>query len=187
MKKRYQNRYNGGINQIIDEADQITKELGDIAFVGAVAVYLHTKNKSRVTSDLDFAAAGSLSDDYLEEQGYTKHEERGKPVIRTPRGFKIDIYRRDVGEIPVQQIINTAKSVLVGKNKGRGVVKIANLEVLIVAKYRSPRVQDHADLYDIAKTKLSVIDWKSLQSLTKSDHEFQAIRTTVDQYSRLIR
>lgn len=185
MKNRYRNRYNDGINQYIDEAVQITKELGDIAFVGAVAVYLHTKNKSRVTSDLDFAVASPLLDGYLEEKEYTKRQEHGNTVIRTPRHFKIDIYDKDVGDIPVQDIINTAKIVSIGKNKGRGIVKIANLEVLIVAKHKSPREQDHADLYDIAKTKFSEIDWTSLQALIKSDYKFQEIKTTMNQYYRM--
>jgi hypothetical protein len=180
MKSRYLNKYNNGINQIINEAAQITNELGNIAFVGAVALYFYTKNKSRTTSDLDFAAASSLSDDYLEEKGYPKRYEHGKPTTRTPRGFKIDVYRKDVGDIPVQDIIDTAKSVSVGKNKGRGTIKIASLEVLIVAKHRSPRDQDHADLYDIAKTKFSEIDWQSLHSLTTSDVEFQSIKATMN-------
>jgi hypothetical protein len=187
MKNRHQNRYNNDINQYIDEAVQITKELVDIAFVGAIAVYLHTKNRSRATSDLDFAAASSLTESYLEEKGYVEFEEHGKPVTRTPppRRFKFDIYRDDVGEIPVQKIINTAKNISIGKNKGRGIVKIANLEVLIVTKHRANRPQDGEDLQDIAKTKFSEIDWPSLRSFAKTKYEFQEIKTTMNQFHKM--
>jgi len=64
-------------------------------------------------------------------------------------------------------------------------VKITSLEVLIVTKHRSPRDQDHEDLYDIAQTKFSEIDCLLLQSLTKSDHEFQVIKTTMNQYYKM--
>jgi hypothetical protein len=77
-------------------------------------------------------------------------------------------------------MIDTAKSIPRGK-KGE-TVKVANIEVLIVTKYRANRPQDLADLYAIAKTRFSKIDWSSLQLLTESDIEFQTIKTMMNQY-----
>ena len=70
------------------------------------------------------------------------------------------------------------------KIKEEELLKIASLEVLIVSKHRSPRDQDHADLYYIAKTKFSEIDWESLQRLTSSDVEFQSVKTTMKELHR---
>jgi hypothetical protein len=176
------NRYGDIRNQISNEAVQIAKELGNIAFVGAAAVYFHTKSdRSRTTHDLDLAMATPISNEYLEEKGYRIFEERKKEKsIWTPRNSHVDIFTEDVGNISVKYIINTAKSIPVGK---RGeIVRVANIEVLIITKYRANRQQDAADLFAIAKTKFSEIDWSSLKSLTKSDYEFQDIKTTMNQY-----
>ena len=177
--KRY--RYDGRY-QNINEAVQITKELGNIAFIGAIAVYFHTKSeRSRNTHDLDFVMTTPLSNEYLEEKGYRIFEERKKEKsIWTPRNSQIDILTEDVGGIPVQDIIDTAESIPVGK---RGeIVKVANLEVLIVTKYKANRPQDAEDLHAIAKIKFSEIDWSLLKSLTQSNYEFQDIWTTMNQY-----
>lgn len=187
-KSKYESKKYNEINQnqIVKEAIQITNELGNIAFIGAIAVYFHTKgNRSRETHDIDFAMTSNMSNDYLREKGYTIFKEHGKEVTRTPRHFKIDIYRDDVGDIPVQDIISTAKSVSVGKGKSKNIVKVANLEVLIVTKYRANRPQDGADLYDIAKTKYLEIDWPSVQSLKESEHEFQEIKTTMNRFYKM--
>ena len=166
-------------NQLRNEAVQITKELGDITFVGAVAVYFHTKgNRSRGTRDLDFAVATKIPDDQLLEKGYKIFEERGKKVIRTLRGFKIDIYSKDVGGIPVQDIIHRAKTISADKRGNK--IKVASLEDLIITKHRASREQDSEDLYEIAKTKLHEINWQLLQSITKSELEFSEIKTTMN-------
>jgi len=52
------------LNPYIEEAVLITKDLGDVTFVGAVAVFLHTK-KSRESKDLDFVVAEQITREHL--------------------------------------------------------------------------------------------------------------------------
>jgi Nucleotidyl transferase of unknown function (DUF2204) len=166
--------------QLANEAVRITRELGDVTFVGAVAVYFHTKGaRSRATRDLDFAVAIPITPEQLREKEYKIFQEGKKERIRTPRNYKIDIYTGDVGEIPVIDIINRAKSVPVGKS-GKNSVKIMCLEDLIITKHRTPRGQDAEDLFEIAKTKFFEIQWSLLQSLTKSEYEFSEIKTKMN-------
>lgn len=171
--------YEGNRNQLANEAVHITKELGDVTFIGAVAVFFHTRGlRSRESRDLDFAVAIEIPDEQLLEKGYKIFEERGKTIKRTPRGFKIDIYSEEVGDIQVKDLIHRANTVPVGK-KGINRIKVASLEDLIITKHRARREQDDEDLYDIAKTKFSEIKWSLLQTLVKSDYEFNDIKTTM--------
>jgi predicted nucleotidyltransferase len=175
----YQLRNNNTTTQeLVREALQITRELGDVVFVGAVAVYLYTK-RTRTTRDLDFAVASKITNDKLTKKGYPIFQEKGKDVRRSPRGYKVDIYDRDVSKIPVETIFQTAKEIKVDK---RGTtIKVASLEALIVAKHTasSPsRPQDDEDLYGIAQTNFNRINEESLKQLV-DQHKFHVIMTTM--------
>jgi len=168
------------MNELIREAIEIVNDLGDVIFIGAIAVMLHTKI-TRESMDLDFAVTKELTDKFLEDKKYFKFEENGKSVRRTPRGYKIDIYRNDVSRIPLKSVIDTAKEIQVRKNQA---LKAASLEVLIVAKHRAARLQDSDDLRTMAKRKFKEINWKSLEELADSDVEFKAIRTEMTYFSK---
>jgi predicted nucleotidyltransferase len=176
MDKKYSNRSTR--NLLSNEAVLITKELGDITFIGAVAVFFHTRG-SRESRDLDFAVATKIPNEELLDKKYKIIEGRRKPTILTPRSFKIDIYTKEVGDIPVKDIIHRAKVVPVGK-KGVNKVKIASLEDLIITKYRDNREQDIEDLIEIANTEFHNIDWSLLQSLTKDKVEYTNITNTMN-------
>jgi len=163
------------MHELLREALLIKNDLGNVVFVGAVGVLAHTKF-GRESLDLDFVAAEELSDEFLEEKEYFKHGERGKEVRRTPRGYKIDIYTKDLNEIPVNIIVSTAKDVSI--NKKNDTLKVASLEVLIVTKHRAGRLQDNDDLSDIARKKFKEIQWTQIQSLT-TDVEYANIRTAM--------
>ncbi|MGI0059154.1 MAG: hypothetical protein ACREBJ_05240 [Nitrosotalea sp.] len=95
------------MNDLVQEALQIVEDLGDVVFIGAVAVMLHTQI-TRESADLDFAPVRDLTDEFLKEKEYFQFEENGKLVRRTPRGYKIDIFTRDVSGIPLSDVIRTA-------------------------------------------------------------------------------
>ncbi|MGI0006729.1 MAG: DUF6036 family nucleotidyltransferase [Nitrosotalea sp.] len=154
------------MNDLVQEALQIVEDLGDVVFIGAVAVMLHTQI-TRESADLDFAPVRDLTDEFLKEKEYFQFEENGKLVRRTPRGYKIDIFTRDVSGIPLSDVIRTAVDISLGK-KGK-TLKIASLETLIVAKHRAARFQDADDLRTMATRKFKEIDWQSLERLTNSE------------------
>jgi hypothetical protein len=139
---------------------------------------LHTK-KGRESRDLDFAVAIPLSNQFLEDRGYFVHKEKGKDVRRTPRGFKIDIYSRDLNGIPVETIAKTAVEILVNRKKN-WTVKASSLEVLLISKHRAGRNQDTYDLKLLAQERFNDINWKTLKSLTRDETEFQAIKTALE-------
>ncbi len=165
------------MNPLIQEAISITKDLGDVTFLGAVAVLLHTKS-GRQSRDLDFAVATPITDKELEEKGYFKRMEGGEEIRRTPNNYKIDIlYRRPINEIPISVIIKNAIYIPVNKNMK---IKVVSLETLILMKARTSRDQDIEDLMYISKQKYNKIDWEKLKSLTKSQTEFINIRTAIN-------
>jgi hypothetical protein len=139
---------------------------------------LHTK-KGRESRDLDFAVAIPLSNQFLEDRGYFVYKEKGKDVRRTPRGFKIDIYSRDLNGIPVETIAKTAVEILVNRKKN-WTVKASSLEVLLISKHRAGRNQDTYDLKLLAQELFHDINWKTLKSLTRDETEFQAIKTALE-------
>jgi hypothetical protein len=169
------NKQNYGINTLIPEAIEISKELKCVVFVGAVGVYLHTRT-TRESRDIDFAIATNISDEELREKGYKINLERHKARIYSPRDVKVDIYRNDVNNIPVTKIFQTSKDIQAARNK---IIKAASLEVLIVTKYRTSRPQDMEDLSDIVLNKYSVIDWEALRTFTYDEHEFEMIKTSL--------
>lgn len=167
------------MKELVREAIQISKELNEVVFIGAIAVYLHTKT-TRESHDIDFAIASKISREELLEKGYNIYQERGKEIIRTPRYTKVDIYTDDVSGIPVNEIIKTAVDIEVNK-KGE-IIKIASLEALIVAKHRASRPsrpQDTEDLRDIALRKYNIINWELLKTFIKDEYEFENIKTTM--------
>lgn len=161
------------MNPYIEEAVLITYDLGDATFVGAVAVFLHTK-KSRESQDLDFVVAEQIPREKFLNLEYKFVEENGKERIYTPRNYKIDVYdSRELNEIPLQRIIDTRATIPVDK-KGT-IVNAICLEGLIVTKHRANRDQDHEDLSLIAMYCYRNIDWKILKTFTKNDLEFRQI------------
>jgi hypothetical protein len=163
-------------HRLLREAILITKELGNVVFVGAVGILLHIgKGKGRESRDLDFAIAHHISDESLFEKGYIKYPRRGKTEYYSPRGFKLDIYPTDLNHVPVNIIIDTAKTFVLDRYK---TVKAASLEMLIILKYDANREQDNEDLHRIAIYKLQEINWEGLQSLVNnySEYEFDNIK-----------
>lgn len=105
------------MNPYIEEAVLITKDLGDVTFVGAVAVFLHTK-KSRESKDLDFVVADQITREQFLHLKYKFINENGKERIYTPRNYKIDVYHsRDLNNISLDKIIETRAIIPVDKKK----------------------------------------------------------------------
>ena len=170
------------MHQLIREALNITKELGSVTFVGAVAVFLNTKS-SRESLDLDFAIANPITDEELIDKGYKILEENRKIKKYTPRGYKVDIYdSRDLNEIPINTIIENSTEFTV--NKKGDIVKAMNLETLIVSKFRANRDQDNYDLKVIAQVRSNEINKERLRNLVKNEHELSEIETTMRYYAK---
>jgi len=103
------------LNPYIEEAVLITQDLGDATFVGAVAVFLHTK-KSRESQDLDFVVAEQITREEFISLKYRFINENGKEVTYTPRNYKIDVYdSRELNDIPLETIIATRATITVDK------------------------------------------------------------------------
>jgi predicted rRNA methylase YqxC with S4 and FtsJ domains len=170
------------LKPLVREALIITKDLGQVVFLGAIARYFHTR-VYRESKDLDFAVKKPISKQELNDKGYNQFERNGKLEWFTPRHVKIDIYTRDVSEIPVKTIIKTCKEFAVGKNKDT--VLVMSLESLIVAKHRAQRAGDVEDLQNIARAKFQEIRWDLLRNLAKNSHEFDSIKSDVRYLSRL--
>ena len=165
------------MNQLQREAIAVTKELGDVVFVGAVAVLSYLGWKHRTTMDLDIAMATELTKEQLEHLGYRRFQERGKDVTYSPRGYRIDIYTRDVSDIPIETIYSTASEVVLRKYK----IRVASLEVLLVAKLRAmrpSRPQDKDDFNKLCERNGRSIDWKMLNAIA-TEIEASRIRESV--------
>ena len=122
------------LKPVVREALAITKELDGVIFIGAIARYFHT-NSLRESQDIDFALEKPISEKELHDKKYNQFPKNGKMVWYTPRGIKIDIYTRDVSEIPIKNIIKTSKNFPVGKDGE--IVRVIGLEALIIAKNRA--------------------------------------------------
>ena len=121
------------MHPLIQEAIRITEDLGDVVFIGAVGIFLQTK-ATRESQDLDFAVAKELPVELLDEKRYFVRKVKGKEARYTPRGYKIDIYTRDVSGIPIDRVVATAKDIKVRKGVK---IKAASVEVLVVSKFRA--------------------------------------------------
>lgn len=159
------------------EAALITKDLGQVVFIGSIARYFHTKDY-RESQDLDFAVITPLSEEELFEKGYRKYEENRKEVWRTPREIKIDMFTRDVGRIPIKTLIETAKEFDADKKGNK--LSVMSLECLIITKHRAQRDQDIDDLKMIAERKLSEIDWNQLKKIVDDETEYQTIKRDIE-------
>jgi hypothetical protein len=108
------------------EAVRISDELGQVVFIGALAVNHYTR--FRATKDIDLAMARRLDETQLSGLGYRKKGGSSYSWY-TPRGIQVDIYTKEVGKIPVPWIIKTAVTISVGRKQ----IKVFSLDWLIVA------------------------------------------------------
>ncbi|MCI4433237.1 MAG: nucleotidyltransferase [Nitrosopumilus sp.] len=160
------------MNNLVNEALQITKELGDVIFIGALATYMHTKN-TRDSRDIDFVVENQIPDDELISKNYHKSM-TGKQPWFTPRGFKIDIYTRGIPGVSLDKIIENSKKFTI-KNKGE--IRVLGLESLIIAKHKAARDQDIEDLKNIAMHRLSQVDWGVVQEIINDEFTTKQIKT----------
>jgi hypothetical protein len=167
------------LHPLIREALEITEDLGQVTFVGAVAVFLHAMN-TRESQDLDFVMAKPITREELLDKHYRFIIENGREKIYTPRNYKVDIYSdRPLNKIPIKTIIETSKDFEVDK-KGHK-VNAMGLEALILAKFRANRpTQDYPDLRALAVQRLKQIDWKALEKLSGSKTEFDGLKNSLE-------
>lgn len=166
--------------QIIHEAIQITKDLGNVVFIGATALLLHDIN-NRTTKDIDFVILIDNEYDkneFLLERNYITTLENGKSVTRTPspRRFKVDVYNEPIGNISVKEIFDKA----VEKIHKKGTVRVASIETLIVLKHRAGRTQDIEDISNITKKYYHKINYAELYSLCENDTEMNEIKNALN-------
>lgn len=159
------------MKKLVNEALEITKELGDVIFIGAIASYMHTKI-TRDSQDVDFVVENPISDEELISKDYRKSV-TGKQPWFSPRGFKIDIFTGDISILRFEDILNTAVSFPVGK---KGSIRVMGLECLIISKHKAGREQDSEDLQNIAMRKIDQIDWNAVQAITQDEFLTSNIR-----------
>lgn len=166
------------MHKLIQEAIEITKDLGEVVFVGAVGILLHTK-LGRQSYDLDIAVASKIPEEVLQEKKYFVYREKRNSRY-TPRGYKIDIMDRgDVSGILVDIVFETARVIPIsGVN-----VRAASLEVLLVSKFRAADKRggsDEEDIRTLARAKYKEIKWERVKELTRDEVEYQRIKMTMD-------
>jgi predicted nucleotidyltransferase len=163
------------LKQLVREAVEISKELDGVIFIGAIAIYFHTKIM-RESQDIDFAIVKPITNEELENKGYKTIQEGRKEITRTPRGVKIDIYRHDVSKIPISMIRDTAAEI----QEGKATIRVIGLEALLVAKHRAQRDQDVEDIRELVRRKHRQIRHDVLRQITESDAEYSSILTTIN-------
>ena len=141
-----------------EEAARIPDELGEVVFVGALAVNHYAKFRS--TKDIDFAMAGPLDEANLSGLGYRKKGGSGGSWYG-PREVQVDIYTRDVRRIPVSWILKNAVPVIVGRKK----INVISLEGLLLAKLRAGRSQDVADLRHLMANRGQAVRWRVMKEI----------------------
>ncbi|HEU5488472.1 MAG TPA: nucleotidyltransferase [Candidatus Nitrosotalea sp.] len=159
------------------EAVEIANDIGNVVLIGAAAVMLHAK-VGRSSEDLDFALTTELSHEALLDKGYIKFRDK-RDTWQTPRYFKVDFFRKDVGEIPIRSILNMSTIIPVDS---KNTLRVISLECLIVAKSRANRPTDREDLRLLAKKKFDDIDWDVIKSISKSAMEFEAMKRNMKFY-----
>lgn len=160
---------------LLKEAQKISEELGDVVFIGAIAVQAHT-GRGRQTHDIDLALASQTSDEELENRGYFAHDESGKKVRRSPRSVRVDIYTEDVSGIKVSLICKTAEKKSLGKG---GTIGIMCLEALLLAKLRvsrPSRPQDAQDIQELLSYRKLHIDWTVFEELGANEIEIANLK-----------
>ncbi len=153
-------------------AVQIAKDLKQVVFIGAYAAISYGATRS--TRDIDIALATARTDEELGNLGYRVSEERGKRIVRTRDGIKVDIFTRDVSGIPIQKIFATAQPV----RKSGVLIRIICLEALLLAKMRAGRPQDSDDLRQLCKLRGKDIRWDLVESMVQ-DLELERLRQFV--------
>lgn len=143
-------------------AVQIAKDLNQVVFIGAYAAIQYGATRS--TRDIDIALATPKNDEELEKLGYQVYRERGKRIVRTGNGMKIDIYTKDVSGISIDEIFKTAIAI----QKAGATIKIICLEALLLAKMRAGRPQDNEDLRRLCKLHGKNIRWDLVESMARS-------------------
>ncbi len=139
----------------------IAKDLKQVVFIGAYAAIQYGATRS--TRDIDIALATPKTDEELGEIGYHVYQERGKRIVRTPDGIKIDIYTEDVSGIPIPKIFATAQNV----QKAGATIRIMCLEALLLTKMRAGRPQDNDDLRRLCKLRGKDIRWDLVESMAQ--------------------
>ena len=86
----------------------------------------------------------------------------------TPR-WKVDIYRRDVGGFPIDQIARDAVQIHVRRSH----IRVANLEMLILMKHRAGQT---ADVRNLVGNKFSSITWNYMQSIARDSLEVEEMK-----------
>ena len=143
------------------QAAQIAKDFKQVVFIGAYAATLHGTTRS--TRDIDIALATPKTDEALGKLGYQVYQERGKKIVRTPDGIKLDIFTKDVSGIPIREIFATAQTV----QRAGATIKIICLEALLLAKLRAGRPQDNDDLKQLCKRRGRDIRWDLVESMAQ--------------------
>lgn len=165
------------MNPLVREAVEIANDIGNVVLIGAAAVMLHAK-VGRSSEDLDFALTTELSDEALLDKGYIKFRDK-RDSWQTPRYFKVDFFRKDVGEIPIKSILDMSTMIPVDS---KNTLRVISLECLIVAKSRANRPTDREDLRLLAKKRFNEIDWDIIQSISKSAMEFDTMKKNMKFY-----
>jgi len=142
-------------------AVQIAKDLKQVVFIGAYAAISYGATRS--TRDIDIALATPRTDQELGRLGYRVSEERGKKIVRTAGGVKIDIFTKDVSGIPIREIFATAQTI----QKFGTPVRIICLEALLLAKMRAGRPQDNDDLRQLCKLRGKDIRWNLVETMAQ--------------------
>jgi predicted nucleotidyltransferase len=145
-------------------AVRVSKDLKDVVFVGAFAVICHI-GPYRSSQDIDVALATPLSDEVFEALGYRIFHERGKKVIRTPDGVKLDVYTRDVSGIPIKEIFRTS---VIKRIRGSE-IRVMGLEALLIVKLRASRPQDIEDVQQLCKRRGKAIRWNVVDELASRE------------------
>jgi predicted nucleotidyltransferase len=161
------------LKPLVREAIHISKELDGLVFIGAIAVYFHTKIM-RESQDIDLAAVKPISNDELEEKNYKTRQE-GRSNQNTKR-HQIDIFRHDVSGIPMDVIKDTSVEIQEGKAK----IRVIGLEALLVAKHRAQRDQDVEDIKELVRRKYKSINFRVLKQITQSDVEYDQIMRSIN-------
>ena len=155
--------------QIRDECIKVSSEIPSAVFVGAAATLAHLGWGYRRTGDLDIAVefVDDADEGKLNRLQYRKDPFTG--TWYTPRGWKIDIYRKDVSGFSTRQIGKDAVTISARKARFR----VVRLEMLILMKHRAQR---YDDIRALMQRKFNSIDWSYLESIAADKVEAEEMR-----------
>lgn len=149
------------------ECIQVNSEIPSAVFVGAAATLAHLGWRARRTFDLDIAVAiiSEVDEKRLLNLNYLKIGTQWY----TPRKWKIDIYKNDVGDFPIDQIRRDAVEMWIKKSR----IRVTNLEMLILMKHRAGQTED---LRNLVRDRFDLIKWDYMQSIAKNDVELDEMK-----------